>query len=85
MALAWVLRDPRMSVVEELKRMDADSDRCALELSDAHCDVLAYACLVAIMSQGANYHCESQARLGAVGQMAILPQHMCARDRRMAA
>ena len=51
---------------EELKRMDAESDRCALELSDAHCDVLAYACLVAIMSQGANYHCESQARLRTV-------------------
>ena len=32
---------------EELARMDGDSDRCALELSDARCDVLAYACLVA--------------------------------------
>jgi maleate isomerase len=48
---------------EELARMDRDSDRCALELSDAHCDVLAYACLVAIMSQGSGYHCQSQARL----------------------
>ncbi|MHB8274243.1 MAG: hypothetical protein ACYDC9_05685 [Dermatophilaceae bacterium] len=28
----------------ELARMDGDSDRCALELSDARCDVLAYAC-----------------------------------------
>jgi maleate isomerase len=36
---------------EELKKMDVDSDRCALELSDARCDVLAYACLVAIMCQ----------------------------------
>ncbi len=45
---------------EELKKMDHDSDRCAVELSDAHCDVLAYACLVAIMSQGAGYHRESQ-------------------------
>lgn len=32
---------------EELKQMDADSSRCAIELSDARCDVLAYACLVA--------------------------------------
>ncbi len=48
---------------EELKKMDQDSDRCAVELSDAHCDVLAYACLVAIMSQGPGYHRESQARL----------------------
>lgn len=51
---------------EELARMDAESDRCALELSDARCDVLAYACLVAIMSQGNGYHCVSQDRLGAV-------------------
>jgi maleate isomerase len=48
---------------EELATMDRDSDRCALELSDAHCDVLAYACLVAIMSQGPGYHCQSQDRL----------------------
>ena len=48
---------------EELSRMDADSDRCALELSDAAVDVLGYACLVAIMSMGHGYHRESQARL----------------------
>ena len=41
---------------EELKNMDVASDRCALELSDARCDVMAYACLVAIMSQGRGYH-----------------------------
>lgn len=50
----------------ELVAMDKESDRCALELSDADCDVLAYACLVAIMAQGANYHCASQERLAAV-------------------
>lgn len=48
---------------EELKRMDVDSDRCALELSDARCDVLAYACLVAIMCQGPGYHRISESRL----------------------
>ncbi|CAM5182057.1 Maleate isomerase [Castellaniella defragrans] len=48
---------------EELKAMDADSDRCALELSDAHVDVLGYACLVAIMSMGRGYHRESEKRL----------------------
>lgn len=48
---------------EELKKMDIDSDRCALELSDARCDVMAYACLVAIMCQGPGYHLESEARL----------------------
>src|SRR5690606_40306762 len=35
---------------EELKAMDADSDGCALELSDALVDVLGYACLVAYMT-----------------------------------
>lgn len=48
---------------EELAQMDKDSDRCALELSDARCDVIAYACLVAIMSQGSGYHCLSESRL----------------------
>ena len=48
---------------EELKAMDCDSDRCALELSDAAVDVMGYACLVAIMAMGKGYHRESQARL----------------------
>ena len=48
---------------EELKRMDADSDRCAVELADAQCDLMAYACLVAIMAQGHGYHRASEERL----------------------
>lgn len=48
---------------EELAAMDGDSDRCALELSDAHVDVLGYACLVAIMSMGNGYHRISEKRL----------------------
>jgi len=48
---------------EELAAMDRDSDRCALELSDAQVDVLGYACLVAIMSMGPGYHRVSEARL----------------------
>jgi maleate isomerase len=51
---------------EELAAMDAESDRCALELSDARVDVLGYACLVAIMSMGRGYHRASQQRLSAV-------------------
>jgi maleate isomerase len=51
---------------EELKKMDVDSDRCAVELSDARVDVMAYACLVAIMCQGPGYHRVSEARLGKV-------------------
>ena len=48
---------------EALASMDAESDRCALELSDASVDVMGYACLVAIMSQGLGYHRNSQERL----------------------
>lgn len=50
-------------VKEELEAMDRDSDRCAIELSDARVDVLGYACLVAIMSMGSGYHRASEARL----------------------
>src|ERR1700761_5561606 len=44
---------------EELAAMDAESDRCTRELSDAKMDVIGYACLVAIMSMGHGYHCAS--------------------------
>ena len=50
-------------VKEELEAMDRDSDRCAMELSDARVDVLGYACLVAIMSMGKGYHRVSEKRL----------------------
>ncbi|MGE4619221.1 MAG: Asp/Glu racemase [Planctomycetota bacterium] len=43
---------------EELLAMNAQADRCTEELSDAAVDVAAYACLVAVMSQGPN-HAES--------------------------
>jgi maleate isomerase len=48
---------------EELEAMDAMSLKCALELSDAHVDVMGYACLVAIMSMGKGYHCVSEVNL----------------------
>ncbi len=48
---------------EELAAMDAESERCAVELSDARVDVLGYACLVAIMSMGHGYHRISEQRL----------------------
>ena len=51
---------------EELVAMDRDSDRCAVELSDARMDVMGYACLVAIMSMGLGYHRVSQERLRGV-------------------
>jgi maleate isomerase len=55
----------RMKTVkkDELAAMDAESDRCAVELSDARVDVLGYACLVAIMAMGPGYHRASETRL----------------------
>lgn len=54
---------------EELAAMDRDSLRCARELADADVDVMGYACLVAIMSQGLGYHCVSKTNLeGAVAE-----------------
>ncbi len=48
---------------EELEAMDAMSLKCATELSDAHVDVMGYACLVALMSMGRGYHCVSEVNL----------------------
>ncbi|MEV7005074.1 Asp/Glu racemase [Streptosporangium sp. NPDC051022] len=48
---------------EQLREMDEQSLRCAVELADADVDVMAYACLVAIMAQGAGYHRASQGNL----------------------
>ena len=64
----------RMQTVtpEELTRMDAQSTRCAEELSDAAVEVLAYACLVAIMSQGPAYHRTSATRLSTVASAPAL-------------
>jgi maleate isomerase len=55
-------------VKEELAAMDAASDRCAVELSDARVDVLGYACLVAIMAMGHGYHRASESRLQALAK-----------------
>ncbi len=48
----------RMKTVEksELAAMNADAGRAAVELADAQVEVMAYACLVAIMSQGNGVH-----------------------------
>ncbi|MET0865515.1 MAG: hypothetical protein ABWZ98_14380, partial [Nakamurella sp.] len=41
---------------EALAAMNAHRERCAVELADAQCDVLAYACLVAVMAAGPGEH-----------------------------
>lgn len=48
---------------EELAKMDAESVDCAVELSDARCDVITYACLIGIMAQEPGYHVESERKL----------------------
>jgi maleate isomerase len=50
---------------EELTAMVRDSERCAAEVADAGVDVIAYACLVAVMAQGEGAHAEIERRLGA--------------------
>jgi maleate isomerase len=54
--------------VEALLAMDRDSNRCAVELADAQCDAMAYACLVAIMSQGPGAHVSAETRLSEVAR-----------------
>jgi maleate isomerase len=48
---------------ESLRRMVHESERCARELADAHVDVVAYACLIAVMAEGAGAHERHEARL----------------------
>jgi maleate isomerase len=53
---------------EALLQMDRDSNRCAVELADAEVDAMAYACLVAIMSQGPGTHQAAEERLAGVAR-----------------
>jgi maleate isomerase len=50
---------------EALAAMNAQAERCATELADAECDVLAYACLVAVMATGPGAHHTAEASLRA--------------------
>jgi maleate isomerase len=48
---------------EELRAMNDQVGRCALELGDARPDILATACLVAVMAQGRGYHRVAEAEI----------------------
>jgi maleate isomerase len=50
---------------EELSAMVRDSERCAAEVADAGVDVIAYACLVAVMNEGPGAHAQIERRLAA--------------------
>lgn len=45
---------------EQLEAMNDQAQRAATELADARLDVVATACLVAIMAQGPGYHCTAE-------------------------
>lgn len=49
---------------EELLKMVSQAADCARSVSDADVDVIAYACLVAVMAQGPGAHVESEAKIG---------------------
>jgi maleate isomerase len=56
----------RQVTPDELRAMNAQTERAAAELADARPDVVATACLVAIMAQGAGYHCTAEESIAAV-------------------
>lgn len=60
---------------EQLKGMNAQTERATLELADARPDVVATACLVAIMAQGHGHHCVAEDEITSVlrGQDAEAP------------
>ncbi|TDD64381.1 Asp/Glu racemase [Actinomadura darangshiensis] len=48
---------------ESLRAMAGQADRCAGEVADAAVDVIAYACLIAVMAQGPRAHEEAERRM----------------------
>ena len=51
---------------EELRAMNAQTERAAAELADVRPGVVATACLVAIMAQGPRHHCVMEDDIGSV-------------------
>lgn len=51
---------------EELRRMNEQTPRATAELADARPDIVTSACLVAIMAQGADFHCHAEAQITGV-------------------
>lgn len=61
----------RMKAVspEQIRAMNAQRERCVMELGDAGVDVMLYACLVAIMSTGLGAH--RDAEMGVAEQLSL--------------
>jgi maleate isomerase len=64
---AFTFHSARMRMKEvdpaQLAAMNRDADRATVELADADVDVMAYACLVAVMAEGHGAHRGIEARL----------------------
>jgi maleate isomerase len=56
----------RHVTAEELRKMNEQTRRATTELADAHVDVVATACLVAIMSEGPGAHVRTEAEISEV-------------------
>lgn len=48
---------------EQLRAMNAQRERCVMEVGDAGVDVVLYACLVAVMAMGPGHHREAEHRI----------------------
>lgn len=48
---------------EQLRAMNAQRERCVMEIGDAGVDVVLYACLVAIMAMGPGHHRDAEFRI----------------------
>lgn len=48
---------------EQLRAMNAQRERCVLEIGDADVDAVLYACLVAIMAMGPGHHRDAEFRI----------------------
>lgn len=48
---------------EQLRAMNAQRERCVVEIGDAGVDVVLYACLVAIMAMGPGHHRDAEFRI----------------------
>lgn len=51
---------------EALCAMNAEAERCAIEVADARIDAVAYACLIALTSQGVDFPASAERRLRSV-------------------
>jgi maleate isomerase len=58
---------------DELQAMNLELDRAAAQIADAECDVVLYACLVAVMAEGRDAHRSIEARLASTFAAAERP------------